>query len=219
MKQPVQVKTPELVLLDYGGVLAEEGYKAGMKGLALAKGKNPEEIKRIAFDLAYGTGFNTGKIREHAFWDLFRKASGIEEEDAFLTNFVLERFTLRPFMLSMVRNLRDRGIGTGILSDQTHWLDELDERDLFFKYFDHVFNSFHEGMTKKEPVFFEKTLQRLGKDAESVLFVDDHAPHIERARALGMDAILYTREEDFRAEMGKRFPFDPFTSFKMEQTP
>lgn len=207
----MQTGMPELVLFDYGGVLAEEGYKASMADLAHATGKEPETIKRIAFDLAYATGFNTGKIREQEFWKIFREASGIEGDDAFLTAFVLKCFVLRPFMLSLVKNLRKKGVKTAILSDQTHWLDELNDRDDFFKYFDHVFNSFHEGMTKREAAYFKKALEWFGKTPEQVLFVDDHAPHIERARSLGMDAILYTEEKEFRTEMGKRFSFDPFT--------
>lgn len=207
----MRTQTPELVLFDYGGVLAEEGYKIAMADLALANGKNPEELKRIAFDLAYTTGFNTGKIRENEFWGIFKKASGIEADDAFLTAFVLKRFILRPFMISLVKNLKEKGIQTAILSDQTHWLDELNKRDDFFRYFDFVFNSFHEGITKKESLYFEKAIKSSGKTPDKILFVDDHAPHIERARALGMDAILYVEENEFRAEMGKRFPFDPFT--------
>lgn len=199
------------VLFDYGGVLAEEGYKIAMQDLAEIQGKDPGAIKRIAFELAYSTGFNTGRIREREFWEIFRKTSGIEGDDAFLTDFVLSRFQLRPFMISLVQNLKKHGVETGILSDQTHWLDELNARDDFFKYFDHVFNSFHMGITKKDPALFGKILERLGMNPEKILFVDDHAPHIERARGLGMDAIFYAGEEDFRPQMKKRFSFDPFT--------
>ncbi|MCW7752808.1 HAD family phosphatase [Desulfobotulus sp. H1] len=198
---------PELVLLDFGGVIAEEGFKTAMADLADSQGKNPETLKRQAFDLVYATGFTTGKIKDTSFWKIFRDMTGIEGEDAFLTNFVKERFVVRPFMLSLVMQLREAGIRTAVLSDQTHWLEELDERDHFFSCFDRVFNSYQAGITKKDPLFFLQVLDRMKASADRTLFVDDHKPHVERAMGLGMDAIWYREQEEFERAILARFPF------------
>lgn len=201
---------PELVFLDFGGVIAEEGFKAAMKDLALQQEKDPEHVKRVAFDLVYATGFTTGRVRDGVFWQAFREATGIGGEDAFLTAFVQDRFVLRPSMLALASRLRERGIRTAILSDQTHWLQEMDGKKNFFRYFDRVFNSFDAGMTKKEPAFFVHVLEAMKTPAQKALFVDDHKPHVERALALGMDALWYQEEDAFQREMQSRFPFDVF---------
>ena len=106
-----------------------------------------------------------------------------------------------------MQRLKDAGIRVGILSDQTDWLDELDERDHFFKYFDFVFNSYHLGKSKMDPSHFSDTVSRLGSPPEKLLFVDDNAPHCQRARDAGMYAILFTGQEPFMSEMARFCPF------------
>lgn len=201
------VRMPELVLLDFGGVIAEEGFKAAMVDLALEQDKDPESLKRMAFDLVYATGFTTGKIRDKDFWQALREQSGIVGSDEALTAFVHARFVVRPSMLYLSARLRLKGIRTAILSDQTHWLEELDARDGFFPCFDRVFNSYYAGITKKDTDFFLQVLDAMDTTPEKTLFVDDHRPHVERALSLGMDAIWYQEEEAFREEVQKRFPF------------
>lgn len=210
MKNPEKA-CPELVFLDFGGVIAQEGFKAAMVDLALGAGKDPEGVKRTAFDLVYATGFTLGRIREDTFWQAFREATGIGGEDAFLTDFVKARFVLRPSMLALASRLREKGIRTAILSDQTHWLKEMDAKEGFFCYFDRVFNSYDAGMTKKEPAFFIQVLETMKTPAHKALFVDDHKPHVDRALALGMDALWYQEEDVFQREMQARFPFALFT--------
>jgi putative hydrolase of the HAD superfamily len=196
----------KVVLFDFGGVLAEEGFKAGLTAIAEKNGLNPKEMISTAFKTIYEIGFVTGKVREDAFWSALRQETGISQTDGELTQEILSRFTLRPWMLQVVNDLKKRGIIVGILSDQSHWLDELNKRHGFFRLFHQVFNSFHLGLTKKDTAIFDHVLQRINVMPKNVLFIDDHLAHIERAQSKGIYAIFYTDKEKFCMDLKKFFP-------------
>jgi putative hydrolase of the HAD superfamily len=163
-------------------------------------------MKRTAFEIVYDLGFTTGKIREDGFWKALRMRTGIQGADEELKEEILSRFTLRPWMLDVVSELKNKGVVVSILSDQTHWLDELDKRYHFFDVFDAVFNSYHLGITKKDPACFDQVLQQICKKPEEVLFVDDHCPHIKRAKSRGLWTLFYVDRSGFLQELKKFFP-------------
>ena len=50
---------------------------------------------------------------------------------------------------------------TAILSDQTHWLDDLDRRHHFTAGFDRVYNSYHQGKGKRDQTLFTEVGQMI----------------------------------------------------------
>jgi len=184
-------------ILDFGGVLAEEGFHAALEKLAQDYGKDPQQMKEEAEEELFRSGYLTRGCGEEAYWEAFRERTGIEESDRQLRARVLASFVLRPHMLDLVVRLRQAGIRVVILSDQTNWLSELDEKTPFFHLFDRVFNSYRTGHTKKDPEAFREVLRYLNLPPEATLFVDDRESHVETARSLGMQAILYTDRESF----------------------
>lgn len=189
------------VLLDYGGVLAEEGFREGLKAIGRVNGLSPDEFFELGATLVYKTGYVVGASDEAAYWRLLRDTTGIKGTDEDLRREILDRFVLREWMVPIVRSLREQGLKLAILSDQTQWLDELDERDGFFKEFDAIFNSFHLGKGKKDPEVFLDVAARLGLQPSELVFVDDNPGNIERARSKGLHGILFTDRESFVAEL------------------
>jgi len=158
-------------------------------------------VIKTGFRIVYDLGFVTGKAGEGEFWSAFRQQTGIKGSDQILREEILSRFTLRPWMLEVVRSLREKGVIVGILSDQTNWLDELNDRYNFFQYFDYTFNSFHSGLSKKNLEGFEYVLKKINVNPEKVLFIDDHLSNIERAKVVGMRTIHYKQKEMFIEEL------------------
>ena len=196
-----KLPAPQVCLFDYGGVLAEEGFTAGLMAIAAANGLAPDQFFRRVTGIIYGCGYVIGKGTAADFWALVRREFDISGSDDELSNEILSRFILRPGMMGMVRGLKRQGVKTGILSDQTNWLDLLDQRDNFLMEFDPVFNSFYLGSTKRDPATFIEALQLLEVRPELVLFVDDNEGHIERAKGLGMQTHLFTSEVDFGRDL------------------
>lgn len=196
----------DVVLFDFGGVLAEEGFLQGLQAIAVKNNLDEEDFIELAHDLIHTTGYLTGKADESAFWDAIRNKTGIESDDAVLRDEILSRFVLRSWMIELVERLKAARVRVGILSDQTDWLEELNRRYDFFRLFDPVFNSYYLGKSKVEASLFSEIAARLERAPEKILFIDDKEAHCERARQRGMNAIHYAGREAFIREMAEYCP-------------
>ncbi len=192
------------VLIDFGGVLAEEGFREGLMAIGREAGLAPEAFFELAAAAVYQSGYAIGQTDENAYWNLIRERAGVKGSDQDLRSEILDRFTLRPWMLEIVKGLRRKAYRVCILSDQTQWLDELDDKHGFFNYFDTVFNSYHMGKGKQDPTLFADVASQLGLAGSEILFVDDNQGNIERAAANGWNTILFRDRESFVEEL-KRF--------------
>jgi len=189
--------TIKALLLDYGGVIADEGFQNTLRALSREQGLDESATLQVAKHAVYDSGIILGWGTEAAFWQSMREGAGLRGSDAELTRRVLDGFVLRPWMIERVRQLREQGYRTVILSDQCHWLDWLDRRDDFFQYFDQVFNSYHMGKGKRDPGLFPEIADRLGLSPPEILFVDDMQSNVTRAQQAGWRTIRYQDREGF----------------------
>jgi putative hydrolase of the HAD superfamily len=185
------------VLLDFGGVIAAEGFQQGLYAIAEKFGLDQKRFFQLANEAVYNSGYVTGTGSEKDFWNEVREHSGIRAADEELRQEILSRFILRDWMLETVRTMQQQEVLTVILSDQSDWLDLLDSQYDFFQYFDAVFNSFHLGKTKRDPTIFTDTVQALKVNADETLFVDDNIGHIDRATTAGLKTHHYNDREGF----------------------
>jgi putative hydrolase of the HAD superfamily len=191
----------DVVLFDFGGVIAEEGWKEGLKVVAKANGLDESKFLEDAIDTIYATGYLLGKATEDRFWSSLREKTGIKENDALLREEIFSRFLLREWMIDLVKTLRAQKITVGILSDQTDMLDKLNQRYHFFKWFDHVFNSYHLGKGKRDSSLFDDVARTLRCSPDRILFIDDDPGHVDRAREKGWNAIWYVDRGSFFKEL------------------
>jgi FMN phosphatase YigB (HAD superfamily) len=191
----------KVLLLDFGGVIAEEGFREGLKDIARQAGLQEDDFFRSATALIYDCGYLTGRADEPTYWELVRNATGVGFTDEFMRGEILRRFVLRDWMLTLVGGLGAGGLRVAILSDQTQWLDELDANLRFFDKFEKVFNSYHMGISKRDPEMFSLVAAELLCPIDEILFVDDTEGHVRRARSKGMKGIHYQSKDQFLAEM------------------
>jgi len=194
------------VLLDYGGVIADEGFQNGLRALAREQGIDAKKMMDVAHLGVYETGFILGTGTEAMFWAYMREHTGLKGIDEELSQRILDGFILRSWMMARVRHWRARGIITGILSDQSPWLDQLDERDHFYKDFDHVFNSYNIGKGKRDPSLFPDITERLALAPDEILFVDDSKRNIEHAQSAGWQTIYYVNRSSFEQAIRNYLP-------------
>jgi putative hydrolase of the HAD superfamily len=191
------------ILFDFGGVLAEEGFREGLKAIAKGKGLDPEDFHKISADLVYQKGYITGRCDEHSYWNAVREKTGVKGDDQEFREEVLKRFKLRPKMMAVVEKIKSSGFIMAILSDQTNWLDELDQRTPFHHRFDYVFNSYHLKKTKRDPSIFREVCTLLGVRPKEALFVDDNLENVKRAKSQGLMAIRFQGAREFQMEIKK----------------
>lgn len=194
---PHQENMITTLLFDFGGVLAEEGFHAGLLEIGKSHGLDPErffnDVDRVIFD----SGYLVGRTDEAFFWDAVRRETGIAGSNTDLREEILRRFTLRPGMLAIVDRLRREGLTAAMLSDQTNWLEELDKRTPFLNRFDRIFNSFRIHKSKRDPSVFTDVCNELGRRPGEVLFVDDNDGHVQRAASQGLQTLRFTTIEAF----------------------
>ena len=200
------IKPVKAILFDFGGVIAEEGFREGIKAVGRLNGLEPEAFFRLADDLIYETEYVTGKAGEADFWGVLRERSGIRQSDSELREEVLRRFTLRADVLELVDGVRNLGLTVAILSDQTNWLDELDQKNPFYHRFDLVFNSYKTGKGKRDPSFFRDVCRALGVAPDEALFIDDNLKNIERARGEGLRTIHFRSVPELRLALKTHLP-------------
>lgn len=196
------------VIFDFGGVLAEEGFREGLKTIGRDKGLDPEDFYKISSDLVYQTGYITGGCDEHSYWNAVRQKTGVKGDDQEFKEEILKRFKLRPEMTAMVEKIKSFGFIVAVLSDQTNWLDELERRTPFHHHFDYVFNSFHLKKTKRDPSIFGDVCALLDLRPGEVLFVDDNLENVKRAIRQGLRAIHFKGVSEFRIEIKKIIELD-----------
>lgn len=189
------------VVFDFGGVIAEEGFREGLYEIARRYGKDPVAFHRAAMDAIYESGYITGKGNVEGFWRLLQKKTGIACELVELLSAIASRFALRPSMLELVRSLRSKGYITAILSDQTEWLEHLDREFHFFQEFDRVYNSYRLGKGKRDPSVFADVAGDLGIAAAEMVFIDDDPGNIERAIAQGAKGIVFKDEQQCKRDL------------------
>ncbi len=194
------------VLFDFGGVLAEEGFHEALYALADRLGRERTDVMEACGDAIYGSGYILGRGTETDFWRAFRARLAFPDSEDALRTDILARFRLRPRMIGLVRALRARGLRCALLSDQVDWLDRLDARDGFFREFDRLYISYRLGKGKRDPTLFDDVVADLGAPAASTLFVDDNSGNIERARARGLQAWLFTDEAGCFSRFTAVFP-------------
>ena len=192
----------KLVLFDFGGVIADEGFKQGLFSISRENNINTREFYSAACSIISDCGYLTGDADEKVFWQEMRQKFSLIGTNAYLSDQILSRFTVRGWVLEIINQLRDQKVLTAILSDQTDWLDRLNNKYDFFKYFDWVFNSFYLKQSKHNGwKIYDTVLNEMSIPAHSALFIDDNEKNIKNAEERGLNSILFKDRESFEAKI------------------
>ena len=109
MPSDSKFKTVNTVLFDFGGVLADEGFRNGLAAIGRMSGLVEEDVILKGHDLVLRTGYVTGRAGEGHWWDTLRGEAHVRGTDEALRLEILERFTLRPGCLAWWNNSRTGG--------------------------------------------------------------------------------------------------------------
>jgi HAD superfamily hydrolase (TIGR01509 family) len=107
--------------------------------------------------------------------------------------------------VELVGELKAAGIPLYAL---TNWPAEMfplaRERFEFLDWFDGTIVSGEVGMAKPDRAIFELARDRFGLEPAATLYIDDAATHVEAAREVGFQALLFTSPAALRAELSAR---------------
>ena len=97
---------------------------------------------------------------------------------------------VRDFMIDLVRELRGRGLATGIITNNiaefgTAWRAMIPVDELF----DDIVDSSSVGLRKPDPAIYQLACDRLDVVPEAAIFIDDHAGNVAGARSVGISGV------------------------------
>lgn len=98
--------------------------------------------------------------------------------------------------LPVLRELRRRGVPTGVVSNCDHWTGPVVDRLGLEREVDAVVLSFEAGVMKPDSAIYRIALERMGARAEETTFVDDQPGYLDGAAALGMRTVQIRRPPD-----------------------
>ncbi len=101
-------------------------------------------------------------------------------------------------VLNWTNNLRAAGLRTSILSNMPRPLGEhLKTLPGFLDHFDEVTLSYEVGVVKPDAPIYHSAIGDLEIDPARALFLDDRELNVDAARAVGLQAEIFTTWEDF----------------------
>ena len=193
------------VVFDYGIVLSGPANAEAHAALVRLTGLTPERFEEIYWRpdrQAYDQGILNGVT----YWQKFFREAGLPFDST-----VIEKLNYwdarlwgdkNEVMVAWHEKVKQRGLRTAILSNMgdvicAHILKE----HAWIQRFDVLLWSFELDLVKPDPAIYRILLERLAIPPAEVLFIDDKIANIEAARALGIQALLYTSVEQLRADL------------------
>jgi putative hydrolase of the HAD superfamily len=188
------------LLVDFGGVLTTNVFES-FADFCRDEGLPPDTVRdrfmhdREARDLL--GGLETGHVSEPDFEAAFAALLGVEPAGLIARLFARMRPDERMF--DGVAAARRAGVRTGLVSNS--WGEEGYDRSRFAELFDAVVISGEIGIRKPAPEIYALAAERLGREPERCVFVDDLAGNLKPARAIGMATVLHRDAESTLAEL------------------
>jgi putative hydrolase of the HAD superfamily len=191
------------VFWDVGGVLLSNAWDRELRHRAVDHfGLNWEEFQE-RHELVFH-GFETGRIT----LDSYLACTVFHRERSYSLNafkeYMFELSTPLPQGLDILGRLaaqscyRLAALNNESLELNLHRIERFKLRD----YFSLFVSSCFVGLRKPEPEIYRLALNVTQCDASECVFIDDRALNVERARQVGMHAILYKSPEQLVADLG-----------------
>ncbi len=192
------------VIFDVGGVLIRTPNRENRHRWETKLGLAEWESEEIVFGSEMGTKAQRGEISDAALWAWVgeRLGLGAAELAAFRHDFWAGD-ELDEGLVDFVRALRPF-YQTAIISNATDNLRHaLNHTYPIASAFDLIVCSAEEKIMKPDPQIYQRTLNRLGREARETVFIDDFKHNIEAAQSLGMQAIHFKPGIDVPGELAR----------------
>jgi len=207
-----QKKNTRLLLFDISGTLLT--FRADLRAERFSKltGLSKEEIDQRLFSGADSPGvmFDRGEIISNDFFRRCCEILGAEPTEEFSAKFrhaYADIFEERPEVTELVKSLSETH-ELWLMSNTNVWhLDYCRLNFPFFSVFTRSCSSLDTGFVKPEPEIFQAAVERSGRPAGELVFIDDRAENVEAAVKQGLCGIHFISTADLSerlAALGER---------------
>jgi len=196
---------PQAIVFDFGGVLTKEPNREVVaRFLQSTFSLSDEAYARV--DQKKNRALQMGKTDE-AFWFEYAQRKGVElPENWFdeLKRVMIEEVNVNPAMYSFVNGLKEEGLSVALLSNIDARLANLFRDEGLYDAFDSCFLSYQIGFEKPDHRIYEYLVRTMHLPAGEIVVVDDSPANIRAAKDVGLDAILFTSQEELTIQLEMR---------------
>lgn len=193
------------VIFDVGGVLIRTHDWSRRRYWETHLGLPPGGTDAIVFHSEVGQKAQRGELTDEDLWHWIGEELRLGDKlEQFRSDFWAGD-RLDEELVEFIRNLRP-AYQTAIISNATDaLLTNVTSVYPMADAFDLIVGSAYERTMKPDAPIYQRTLERLGRKPEEVVFVDDAPANIATARELGWNAILFARDVDVPRVLREEF--------------
>ena len=192
---------------DLGNVLLNFSHRQACEQMGEVSGVSADKVWEVVFESSLEHRFESGEIDDQQFYEEYCTGIGAKPEYDALLRAGSEIFSVNAPILPLVAQLKAGCHRLGILSNtcRAHWSYCIHRRyGLLRNVFETYALSFEIGACKPNPKIFLAAAELARVEPEEIFFVDDIPSHIESAREVGFDAVLYTSVPALAAALTER---------------
>jgi glucose-1-phosphatase len=195
-REPEEVRLEKHFIFDLGNVLVDFDLNEVLKSVmafagvsALPEGVRLQDTDKVA-------DVETGKISDEDYLADLCTTTGLSLTLEQLIDSWRKAFHLSPAGTALFRELRGQGYPVHILSNLAWHNMEAVRRNWpdFFDDAHETFFSYELGYHKPDERIYRAVLDRLGAEPADCFFLDDRIDNVDGARAVGMNACVYSSE-------------------------
>jgi glucose-1-phosphatase len=192
------------VIFDVGGVLVRTRQWSSRVQLEERLGLSIGASEELVFSSPMAIAAQEGQITDTQLWNWIQSHLGLSQQGLaeFRQSFWAEDF-LDAELVDYIQRLRPK-YQTAIISNATDTLRHtLTAVHGIGHLFDLIVVSAEEGIMKPESEIYKRTLSRLDRRPDEVVFIDDSPSNVSAAQSLGMHTVHFTKEIDLPATLGR----------------
>lgn len=192
----------QAAIFDWGGVLMRTEDHSFRLAWDARLGLAPGSVEQVVHGIPEWRQAQRGEISSAAYWQAVAQQLGLTAEETLaLRSDFYSGDRLDKELIMLIQKLRESGIRTGLLSNNTPDLrDEMRALKLD-GIFDAVVISAEIGVMKPEPAAYHAILDALNTVPQQAILIDDFEDNVAGAQAVGMQAVHFRPKLDLRREL------------------
>jgi putative hydrolase of the HAD superfamily len=203
--------TAEAIVFDFGRVVFDWQPEALLARVLPRRASSPEAaahwVEQIFQSYQGDWGdFDRGEIDIPVLVARIAARTGLHEAEVqAVVDAAPASLTPLPGTVALIERLKRAGRRLHFLSNMpAPFAEHLERSHAFMAWFDGGVFSSRAKVNKPAAAIFDQAIRQFGLTAERVLFIDDHGPNVEAARALGWQALQFVGHAELERELDAR---------------
>ncbi len=181
------------VIFDFAGVIGTEAF------YRWTEKNDPNRLEDKPYYSSLADQVDEGSISKDQFVETLSKRLHIPKEEIWPG--VRAEVKINLEMIELIKKLR-KHYKIGMISNYLYeWLEKIIEENKLAQYFDQIIISSKIGIKKPDPRIFNMALDEFKIAPEEAVFIDDRDYQVEGAKAVGMNAFIFSGVEDLKEDL------------------